>query len=92
MFDKKFIRNPSNCECEFDKSCDIGEYLEYENCKYRKKLVHELVEECTEIADEKKMTKITLAEYEIEYKCSWTISGLLFLIFAINIGIGTYFI
>ena len=30
---KGFIYNPSNCECECDKSCDIGEYLDYENCK-----------------------------------------------------------
>ena len=27
------IWKPSNCECEFDKSCDIGEYLDYGNCK-----------------------------------------------------------
>ena len=33
--DKGFIWNPSNCEC--DKNCDIGEYLDYENCKCRKK-------------------------------------------------------
>ena len=26
---KGFIWNPSNCECECDKSCDIGEYLDY---------------------------------------------------------------
>ena len=26
-----------NCECECDKSCDIGEYLDHENCKCRKK-------------------------------------------------------
>ena len=26
---KGFIWNPSNCECECDKACDIGEYLEY---------------------------------------------------------------
>ena len=32
-----FIWNPSNCECECDKSCDIGEYLDYENCRCRKK-------------------------------------------------------
>ena len=32
--DKGFIWNPSNCEC--DKSCDVGEYLDYENCKCRK--------------------------------------------------------
>ena len=28
--DKEFILNPSNCECECDKNCDIGEYLDYE--------------------------------------------------------------
>ena len=26
--DTGFIWNPSNCECERDKSCDIGEYLD----------------------------------------------------------------
>ena len=35
--DKRFVWNPSNCECECDKLCDIGEYLDYENCKFRKK-------------------------------------------------------
>ena len=39
--DKGFIWNPSNCECECecDKSCSIGKYLDYKNCKYRKDLV-----------------------------------------------------
>ena len=32
MYDKGFIWNPSNCECECDKSCDIGKYLDYEEC------------------------------------------------------------
>ena len=35
VWDKAFIWNPSNCECECDK-CDVGEYLDYENCKCRK--------------------------------------------------------
>ena len=35
--DKGFIWNPSNCQCECDKSCDIGEYLDYKNCRCRKK-------------------------------------------------------
>ena len=34
--DKEFIWNPSNCECECDKSCNIGEYLDHENCKCKK--------------------------------------------------------
>ena len=43
--------NPSNCECECDKSLDVGEYLNYENCKFWKKLVDKLVKECTENID-----------------------------------------
>ena len=42
--DKGSIWNPSNFECECDKSCDVGEYLDYENRKCRKKLVDKLVE------------------------------------------------
>ena len=34
--DKGFIWNPSNCECECVKSCETGEYLDYENCKCKK--------------------------------------------------------
>ena len=36
--DKGFIWNRSNCECECDKNCDFSEYLDYENCKWRKKI------------------------------------------------------
>ena len=54
--DKGFIWNPSNCECECDKSCHVGEYLDYEYCKCRKKLVDKLVEECSENIDENEMT------------------------------------
>ena len=54
-FDKGFIRNPSNCSCECDKSCDVGEYLDYENCKCRGKIVGELVEECSKNTDENEM-------------------------------------
>ena len=49
--DKRFIWNPSDCDCECDKSCDAGEYLDYENCKCRKKLLDKLVEECSEYID-----------------------------------------
>ena len=53
--DKRFFWNPSNCEC--DKPCDIGEYLDYSNCKCRKKLVDSLVEECTESINETKLVE-----------------------------------
>ena len=68
--DKGFIWNSSNCKCECDKSCDIGEYSDYENCKCRKKLVDKLVEECTETNDEVKLAKITLSKNENKYKRS----------------------
>ena len=48
---KVFIWNPSNCEYECDKLCDVGEYLDYKNCKCRNKMVDKLVEECSENID-----------------------------------------
>ena len=63
--DKGFIWNPSNCECECDKSCDVGEYLDYKNCKCRKKLVDKLVEKCSKNIDGNEMTYTgTLNNYE----------------------------
>ena len=49
---KGFIWNLSNAECECDKSCDIGECLDYSNCKCRKKVVDNLIKECTENIEE----------------------------------------
>ena len=53
--DKGFIWNPSNCECECDESCDIGEYLDYKNCRCRKIIIDKLVEECSENIDGNEM-------------------------------------
>ena len=47
-FDDEFIWNSSICECECDKSCDVGEHLDYANCKCRKRLIDKLVQECSE--------------------------------------------
>ena len=45
MCDKGSIWNASNCcECECDNLCDIGKYLDYKNCRCRKKLVDKLIE------------------------------------------------
>ena len=93
--DIEFIWTPSNCECECDKTCDIGESLDYENCKCRKKLVDNSVDECTETVEEVKLANITLAENENSYKCSsCTVYTMLFWIFFTIIvgGIGAYFI
>ena len=90
--DKGFIWNPSNCECECDKSCDVGEYLHYENCKCRKKLVDNLIKECTENIDKVKIAESNSVENI--HKCSsCTLYIVLFsVLFTINVGIGNYFI
>ena len=68
--DKGFIWNPSYCEYECDKAWDAGEYLNYENCKCRKKLVEQIVDECAETVEEVKLAKITVSENENRYKYS----------------------
>ena len=85
--DKDFIWNPSNYECECDKSCDIDEYLDYENCKCRKRLVDKLVDECDENIDEVKIVS------ESKNKCNSCILYivLFWIFFTINVGIGAYF-
>ena len=71
--DKRFIWCPSNCECGCDKSCDVREYLDYGNCKWRKKLVDKLVEECTENVDKVKIAGTVLFERRNDCKSSCTI-------------------
>ena len=60
----------NNFECECDKAFNVGEYLDYENCKCIKRLVDKLVEECTETIEEVKLAKISLAKNANSYKFS----------------------
>ena len=55
MCDEEFIWSPSHCECEYDKLCDVGEELDFNNCKCRKRLIDKLVEECGENIDGNEM-------------------------------------
>ena len=90
VYDKWSIWNLSNCEYKCYKSCDVGEYLGYENCKCKKKLFDKLTEECTENVEELKLAKINSAKDENKHKCSsCTLSIVLILIFfTINVRIG----
>ena len=89
---KRFIWNPSNCECECDKSCDFSESY-YKNCKCKKRLVDKLPEKCAENIKETRLLETAWAENENKYKCSsLTLCIVLFLIlFTINVRIGSYF-
>ena len=88
MYVIRYIQNPSICECECDNSCDVVEYLDYENCKCRKRLVDKVVEECNEIVQEVK----TLDKNED--KCSSCILyiALFSIFFTINVRIAIYFV
>ena len=88
--DEGFIWNPINCECECDKSFDAGEYLDYENCKYWKKLVNKLTEKFTENINE---VKIASENKDKNKWSSCTLNIVSFsVIFTISIGIATYFV
>ena len=68
-------------------SCDIGEYLDYSNCKCGKKLVDKLIEECTKSIDEVEIAS------ENEHECSSCILYIVLfsIFFTISIGIAIYF-
>ena len=96
MCDKGFIWNPSNCECECDKSCDIGEYLDYKNCRCRKKIIDKLVEECNENIDGKEIlyneTLDVIPSSDNKTSNSCVVYIMLFSVFLIiNISIYGYF-
>ena len=84
----------SNCECEFDKTCDIAEYLDYKNCKCRKKLVDKLIDEFTETLEEVKLANITVENEDSYYKCSSCAVYIVLIIifFTIFTGIIIYFV
>ena len=55
VWDEVFIWDPSNCDCNCDKSCDVGEYLDCKKFKCRNKFVDKLVEEYSESIDENEL-------------------------------------
>ena len=86
LCNKGFIFNPSNCECECDQSCGIGEYLDYSNCKCRKKLYDKLIDECTENTD------VVMIDDENKNKCSFSIVYIVFIVlFSIILAISIVF-
>ena len=91
--EKGFIWNPSNCEYECDKSFDIGEYLDYKNCRCRKKIVDKLIDECTETIEEVKLANITIFENgSCERSSCIVYIALMIVVFKIFTGITVYFV
>ena len=87
MCDKGFIWNPSNCDCECYKSCDVGKYLNYNNCKCRNKLVDKLGEECIENIDGNEMIDNETLNENVCNSCTiYIVSFIIFLIISLSIG------
>ena len=90
---KGFNWYPSNCDYECDKSCDIGEHLDYSNSKCRKNLVDKLIEERIKSIEE---TILIETSAENEHKCSSctlyvVLFWIFFIFFIINVGTDIYF-
>ena len=65
----KVFFNPSNCQCQCDKSCNISQYLDYSDCMLKKKkLIDPLIEKCTENDDQTKIVNITVESTENDNK------------------------
>ena len=79
--DKGFSWNPSRCDCECDKSCGVGEYLNYKSCVCRNSLTDKLVEECTNVIDENKIYNETLNATSSDDCASCTLYVVLFAVF-----------
>ena len=90
--DTGFIWNPSICECECDEWCVVREYLDYKNCKCRKIVIDNLVEEWSEDIDKNEIvSNKTVRDHEKRYG-SCTICIVLFVIILISIIIINVFI
>ena len=88
--DDGFIWNSSIYEC--DKSCDVGEYLDYGNCKCRKKL-DKLVKECSEDIDgNEKIHNAILNDYRKLLNSCKIYVVLLFIMFIIIVGSGSIYL
>ena len=87
--DKGFIFNPSNCQCESDRSCNISQNLDYSDCKCKKKLIYPLIEECTENDNETKIVNITVKNENSSCKVYIVLMTVVFTIFT---GITIYFV
>ena len=85
-FNNEFIWNPSISECQWDKSCDVGQHLDYKDCKCRKKLIDKLVQQCSEDINGNNMIhNVTLNNYEKVFN-SYIVLLVIALIIIISIG------
>ena len=80
--DKGYMWNPSTCACECDKSCETGQYLDYKNCVCRKRIIANLIKQCTSTIDmeRKNNAKNNESYYGTTYTILFVVLLVLFII------------
>ena len=73
---------PSTCSCECDRYCETGQYLDYKNYVCRKKIIDDLIEQCTSIVDIE-IKNSTLSKKKKKDESSSNIYFILFIIFLV---------
>ena len=80
--DKEYTFNPSICKCDCDKSCGIGEKLDYKSCVCKNSpLIDRLVEKCTSVIEGDKIYNGTLNTISSDDCDSCTLYVVLFAVF-----------
>ena len=77
--DKGYMWNPSTCSCECDRYCETGQYLDYKNCVCRKKIIDDLIEQCTSIVD------MDIKKNTLSKKSDESSSNIYFLLFIVSL-------
>ena len=92
LIDEGFIWNSSNCEYESDKSCNISQYLDYSDCKCKKRLIDPLIEKRIENNDETKIVNITVKNENSSSNSCKVCIVLMTVVFTVFAGIIVYFV
>ena len=77
--DKGYMWNPSKCSCECDRYCETCQYLDYKNCVCRKKIINDLIEQCTSVVD------IEIKNHTLSKENDESSSNIYFILFIVSL-------
>ena len=92
MCNKGYRWNPSTCSCECDRYCEAGQYLDYKSCVCRKRIISDLIEQCTSIIDmETENGTIAATNSESSFNTTYTALFIIFFILFILFFAGFFY-
>ena len=90
--DKGYMWNRSTCSCECDRHCEVGQYLDYKSCVCRKRIISDLIEQCTSIIDmETQNNAIAAANSESLFNMTYVALFIVFFILFILLFAGCFY-